>query len=186
MHQILKKFYAVTDRKQFKYDFETQIKKMLDSGIRFFQLREKDLSSFELFRYAKLMEKLLKGYDAFFTVNERVDIAVMTGAVGVHLPENSFPISVVKQKFPDLIVGKSCHSLDSAVEAEKEGADYIFFSPVFESPGKGKPVGLDKLREVVENINIPVYALGGITEDKIPDVLDTGAYGVAGIRLFIK
>ena len=86
MHQILKKFYAITDRKQFKYDFETQIKRMLDAGIRFFQLREKDLPSSELFRYAKIMEDLLKGYDAFFTVNERVDIAVLTGAAGVHLP----------------------------------------------------------------------------------------------------
>ncbi|WP_457644309.1 thiamine phosphate synthase [Persephonella sp.] len=186
MHQILKKFYAITDRKQFRYDFEIQIKRMLEAGIRLFQLREKDLPSYELFEYAVKMEKLLKGYDAFFTVNERVDIAVLTGAVGVHLPEKSIPVDVVKHKFPDLIIGKSCHSLESALNAEREGADYIFFSPIFKTPGKGRPVGLEELRKVVRKVKIPVYALGGITEDRIPDVLDTGAYGVAGIRIFIR
>ncbi|WP_457641063.1 thiamine phosphate synthase [Persephonella sp.] len=185
MHRILKRYYAITDRKQFKYDFETQIKRMLDRGIRFFQLREKDLTSDELFKYAETLEKILRGYDAFFTVNDRTDIAVFTGAVGVHLPEKSVPIEIIKHKFPDLIVGKSCHSLESAIKAEKEGADYIFFSPIFETPGKGRPVGLENLKKIVERVNIPVYALGGITEDKIRDVLETGAYGVAGIRLFI-
>ena len=186
MERFLKKYYAITDRKQFRYDFETQIKRMLDSGIRMFQLREKDLSSDQLFDLASKLENLLHGYDASFFVNDRVDIAVLTGANGVHLPSKSVPIDAVKHKFPDLIVGKSCHSVEDAVRAEKEGADYITFSPIFETPKKGKPKGLNELKKVVEVVSIPVYALGGITEEKIPDVLKTGAYGVAGIRLFIK
>ncbi len=181
----LKKFYAITDRKQFKRPFEEQIKRMLDKGIRMFQLREKDLSSEELFSLAEKMYKLLQGYDAIFLINERVDVAVLVGADGVHLPEKSLPVEAVKHKFPELIVGKSCHSVDCALKAQEAGADYITFSPIFHSPGKGKPVGIEKLKEVVSTLKIPVYALGGINWDNMKEVLDTGAFGIAGIRLFI-
>ncbi|WP_457643347.1 thiamine phosphate synthase [Persephonella sp.] len=183
---FLKKYYAITDRKQFIYGFETQIKRMLDAGIRMFQLREKDLPADELFSLAEKMEKLLHGYDASLFINDRLDVALIVGATGVHLPSKSLPIENIKHKFPQIIVGKSCHTIEEAVQAEKEGADYITFSPVFSTPGKGKPVGLEALKAVVKAVKIPVYALGGITEDRIPDVLATGAYGIAGIRLFIK
>ena len=185
MHLFLKKYYAITDRKQFKRDFEEQVKRMLSKGIRMFQLREKDLPDEELFYLAENMKNLLDGYDTVLLINSRVDIAVLTGAEGVHLPERSIPVEAVKHKFPELIVGKSCHSIESAKKAEEAGADFITFSPIFETPGKGKPVGLKKLKEVVDAVNIPVYALGGITEENIPEVLSTGAYGIAGIRLFI-
>ena len=181
----LKKFYAITDRKQFVRPFEEQIKRMLDKGIRMFQLREKDLPSDELFFLAEKMFHLLQGYDAIFLINDRVDIAVASGANGVHLPEKSIPVEVVKHKFPDLIVGKSCHSLEGALKAQEKGADYITFSPIFSSPGKGNPVGIEKLKEVVDRVSIPVYALGGINESNIKEVLETGVFGVAGIRLFI-
>ncbi len=185
MEGILQKLYAISDRKQYKRTFEEQIKLMLDKGIRMFQLREKDLPSDELLSYALKLKEITKGYDAYIFINDRVDIAVLSDANGVHLPEKSLPIELIKHKFSDLIVGKSCHSLKSAVQAEKEGADYITIAPIFEVKGKGEPLGLEKLKEIVESVNIPVYALGGITEEKIPDVLQTGVYGIAGIRLFI-
>ncbi len=185
MKDIFQKFYAITDRKQFKRPFEEQIKLMLDKGIRMFQLREKDLPSDELLDYALKLKELIKGYDAYFLINDRVDIAVLSDANGVHLPEKSVPIELIKNKFPDLIVGKSCHSLKSAVQAEKDGADYITIAPIFKVEGKGEPLGLEKLKEITGNVNIPVYALGGITENRIPDVLKTKVYGIAGIRLFI-
>ncbi len=185
MERILQKFYAITDRKQFKYPFEDQIKRMLDHGIRMFQLREKDLPSDELLDLAFKMKNLMKGYDAHLFINDRVDIAVFSDAEGVHLPEKSISIEIIKHKFPDLIVGKSCHSLETALQAEKEGADYITFAPIFYVEGKSNPQGLDKLKEVVNALNIPVYALGGIKENDIPNILKTGAYGIAGIRLFI-
>jgi thiamine-phosphate pyrophosphorylase len=183
---MLPKYFAITDRKQFKYDFETQIKRMLDNGIRLFQLREKDLNSEELFNLAKKMKVLLEPYDAKFVVNDRLDIAILTGAIGVHLPEKSIPIREIKSKFPSIIVGKSCHSLEQAKKAEDEGADYIYFSPIFDVPNKGKGVGIEKLKEVCQKVKIPVYALGGINETNINQVLEAGAYGIAGIRLFIK
>ena len=185
MKSILQKFYAITDRKQFKRPFEEQIKRQLQKGIRMFQLREKDLPAQEIYNYAILMRELLRGYDAYLFINDRVDIAVMVHAEGVHLPSNGLPVEAVKHSFPELIVGKSCHSIEEAIEAEKQGADYIFFSPIFETPNKGKPKGLEELKKVVSSVNIPVYALGGISEDKIKQVLDTGVYGIAGIRVFI-
>ncbi|NPA12415.1 MAG: thiamine phosphate synthase [Aquificae bacterium] len=186
MNLKLKKFYAITDRKQFKYDFETQIKRMLDKGIRMFQLREKDLSAGDLLKLSIKMRELLDRYGgATLIINDRVDVAFISGADGVHLPSNGLPVSVVKERFPDLIVGKSCHSLEEAIQSQKDGADYITFSPIFETPNKGKPKGLSQLEEVVKRLDIPVYALGGINEDNMPSVFDTGAYGVAGIRLFI-
>ncbi|NPA58099.1 MAG: thiamine phosphate synthase [Aquificae bacterium] len=185
MERFLKKYYAITDRKQFKKDFEEQIKSMLRAGIRMFQLREKDLSAGELYKLASKMQELLKGYDATLIINDRLDVALLVGANGVHLPSNGLPVEAVKRKFPDLIVGKSCHTVEEAVRAEQEGADYITYSPIFSTPNKGKPVGLEGLREVVEKVSLPVYALGGITEERVKEVLEAGAYGVAGIRLFI-
>jgi len=182
----LEKFFAITDRKKFKYDFETQIKRMLDNGIRLFQLREKDLNSEDLYNLAIKLRKILDEYNAHFVVNDRLDIALLSGADGVHLPEKSIPIKVIKEKYPNLLVGKSCHTIEQAIQSEKEGADYIYFSPIFAVPNKAKPVGLEKLKEVCQRVKIPVYALGGITEDKIDSVLEAGAYGIAGIRLFIK
>ena len=185
MNNKLQRFYAITDRKQFKRPFLEQITFMLDKGIRMFQLREKDLPSGELLKLAKQIKELLKGYDAHLFINDRVDIALMCGADGVHLPESSFPIEDVKKNFPKLIVGKSCHSIECAKKAEKEGADYIIFSPIFKVEGKGEPQGIEKLIEVVNTVNIPVYALGGINQSNIKDVLDTGVFGIAGIRIFL-
>ena len=186
MRRFLKKYYAITDRKQFEYDFEIQIKRYLHAGIRMIQLREKDVSPRQLFNLATKAKNILKGYDAILIINDRVDVAVMSGAAGVHIPSKGLPVVEIKRKFPNLIVGKSCHSINDALQAEEEGADYITFSPIFETPGKGKPQGLDKLKKVVETVKIPVYALGGISESNVQDVLNTGVYGIAGIRLFIK
>ncbi|RMA97294.1 thiamine phosphate synthase [Hydrogenothermus marinus] len=185
MKNNLHKFYAITDRKKYKIPFENQIKLLLDKGIRMFQLREKDLSSGELLNLAEKMKRILEKYNGSLFINDRVDVALLVEADGVHLPENSFPVSKIKTKFPHLIVGKSCHSIECAIKAQEEGADYIIFSPIFYVEGKGKPQGIKKLKEVVERVNIPVYALGGINKSNINQVLDTGVYGIAGIRTFL-
>lgn len=109
----------------------------------------------------------------------------MLGLDGVHLTSRSVPVSVVKRKFPDLIVGKSCHSVEDVLNAEDEGADYVFISPIFEVEGKGKPIGIEGLKKVLEVAKIPVYALGGINNSNVEEILKTGVYGVAGIRLFL-
>lgn len=180
------RFYFITDRKKFKRPFLDQIKLVLDKGIRLIQIREKDLSDRELFNLTEEVLKVSQGYDTKIFINSRVDIAVMLNLEGVHLPENGLPVSAVKHKFPHLKVGKSCHTVEDAVKSQDEGADYIFYSPVFEVEGKGKPVGIEGLKELLKVVSIPVYALGGINRQNLKSVLDTGVYGVAGIRLFLE
>lgn len=184
MSKKLPKFYGITDRKRFGLNLEKQVKLMKSKGVGIVQLREKDLNSYELFNLAEDLRKITKKYNILLTINDRLDIALVVDADGVHLPEKSIPISVIKSKFPELIVGKSCHTVECAVNSEREGADYIYFSPIFYVEGKNKPVGLEGLKEVVNKVNIPVYALGGIKGKDIEKILKTGAYGVAGIRLF--
>lgn len=180
------RFYFITDRKKFKKPFLEQIKAILDRGIRVIQIREKDLPDDELFSLLEDTVKVSQGYDAKIFVNSRVDMAVLLNLEGVHLPSKSIPIQQIKHKFPHLKVGKSCHSLSEAIKAQEEGADYIFYSPIFHVEGKGKPVGIDGLLEVLNSIKVPTYALGGINKDNIKKVLDTGVYGVAGIRMFLE
>lgn len=126
-------------------------------------------------------------------INDRLDVAVAAGAAGVHLGEESLPVAEVtrwrKEEKPraDFSVGASCHSLAAAVEAERAGADYIFFGPVFATPSKaahGPPQGLEKLGEVCRSVRIPVLAIGGIMLENAATCLDSGAAGVAAIRLF--
>lgn len=186
MKTKLPKLYAITDRKKFKKPFEQQIKDFLERGIKIIQIREKDLPSGELYKLSKSTKEISKNYkDSFIIINDRVDIAVILGLSGVHLPENSIPIKEIKNKFPELIVGKSCHSIDSALKAEKEGADYVIFSPIFYVEGKGKPQGLEKLEKLVNMLSIPVYALGGINKSNMEKVWQTGVHGIAGIRTFL-
>lgn len=187
MNKKLQKFYAITDRKQYKKPLLYQIEEILKSKTQMIQIREKDLSSRELLSLCKQIKYIMKKYkNSCLIINERVDVAILCGADGVHLPENSFDVRDVKNKFPYLIVGKSCHNLECAKKAEKEGADYIVFSPIFYVPNKGKPKGLEKLREVVNEVKVPVYALGGINKNNIEEVFKTGVFGVAGIRLFLQ
>ena len=184
MSKKLPKFYGITDSSRFGFDVERQVNRMKEKGVGIIQLREKDLNSYELFNLAKEYREITKRYNILLTINDRLDIALLVGADGIHLPEKSIPVSVIKSKFPDMIVGKSCHNLDCAIKSEREGADYIYYSPIFSVEGKGEPVGLKGLSEVVKKVNIPVYALGGIKEKNIKEILDAGAYGIAGIRLF--
>lgn len=163
-------------------DFLGGIEAALSGGVRSIQLREKDLAPSELLPLAREVKKLTRKYGAHLLINDRVDVADMVGADGVHLTEASLPAHEVKKHYPHLLLGVSTHSLDKARRAQEEGADFVTFSPVFDTVSKreyGPPQGLDKLREVTREINIPVLALGGIQEDRVSAVLHHGAFGIA-------
>ncbi|MBC8523952.1 MAG: thiamine phosphate synthase [Chlorobium phaeobacteroides] len=151
------------------------------------QLREKHLSAKALYELT-LKVTARKPDSAFLlSINERFDISLATNSDGVHLPENSCPLAKVRSAAPDLLIGKSTHSLKEAVTAESDGADYLFFGPVFETPLKkryGPPMGLDKLATVCSSVSIPVYAIGGITPQNAAHCLEHGAYGVAAMSIF--
>jgi len=114
-------------------------------------------------------------------VNDRLDIALAADIDGVHLPSTGLPPHVVRPLVR--VLGVSTHSIEEAIEADKAHADFVVFGPIFESPGK-TPVGRDPLANVVAAVRIPVIAIGGITLDNADQVLQAGASGIAGIRLF--
>lgn len=156
--------------------------RILKGGAKTIQLRAKDLSSKEFFNLTKELRKIIPE-DRLFIVNDRPDIALFSGAGGVHLGQEDLPCVEARGIMGrDKIIGVSTHSLKEALEAERDGADYVAFGPVFETKTKGnaqRPRGLKALKEVKEAIHIPVIAIGGIGEKNIMDVLETGVDGVA-------
>ena len=161
-----------------------QVEKALQGGVRAFQLREKNISPKELLARAIEIKPIIKKYGAKLFINDRADIAEIAGADGVHLTEASVPASEIKNKFPSLIVGVSTHAKQGALLAEEEGADFITFSPIYETQSKihlGTPHGPERLGEIVKSVHLPVLALGGIKLNHVPEVLKQGAHGVAVI-----
>ena len=171
------------------------------AGADWIQLREKDLegrSFFDLTAKAMAVSAAARGAEtpARILVNDRLDVAWAArqtdGGAGVHLGESSLPVGEVvrwrdQAGRADFLVGASCHSLEGAVETAGAGADYIFFGPVFATPSKaafGRPQGLKKLGEICRAVSIPVLAIGGITQENAAACLETGAAGIAAIRLF--
>jgi thiamine-phosphate pyrophosphorylase len=180
-----------------------KIEEVVAAGIDWVQIREKDLSARELASLTRQTVTMAGKYSAKRSpvvrvlVNDRLDVAIAARASGVHLGEKSLPVaeakrlvqSAVRQKAIDesLLVGASCHSIDTAQAAQRDGADYILFGPVFATPSKaafGEPQGLDRLVQVCRSVMLPVLAIGGITLQSAESCLAAGAAGIAAIRLF--
>jgi thiamine-phosphate pyrophosphorylase len=193
----------------------TNITSAAAAGIDWIQFREKDLLGRELLaltREAIAQTKRTSSPDVRtrILVNDRLDVALAEDASGVHLGEHSLPVREVRnwldggrgrafgpehppihsaERFPagNFLVGVSCHSHEGALSAEENGADYIFFGPIFSTPSKaafGPAQGLATLAKVCRAISIPVLAIGGITRENALSCLSAGAYGLAAIRLF--
>lgn len=173
--------YLITDRRQ-AGGVDGLLRAIEKAHADLIQVREKDLTARELL---DLTRKVLgvRGHSPVL-VNGRADVAKAAGAQGVHLPSNSISAARLRAFEPGLI-GVSCHSLEEARRAASEGADLLVFGPVYASPGKGPPAGLDALREVCRAVRIPVYALGGVNEENAAACVAAGATGIAGIRLFL-
>jgi thiamine-phosphate pyrophosphorylase len=182
------RLYLITDRKLVTShaSLVTAVQQALKGGIKAVQLREKDLVTRDLLKLAYKMRTLTDQYKSRLFINDRFDIALAVGADGVHLTQNSIPVSAVRETVRSkLVIGVSTHSLKEAKEAVKGGADFITFGPVYSTPSKlkyGKPVGLNALKKVSSQAHVPVFALGGINSSKVRDVRDAGAYGAAMIR----
>ncbi len=161
-------------------------------GLRMFQLREKDLSSRELYEIARDFRDLANRYNALLIINDRLDIALAVGADGIHVGKNSMSVALVKKTLSrlnqNIMIGYSAHSLDEALEAVKNGVDWITFSPIFETPSKkiyGPPQGVDSLLELINQVKIPVFPLGGIKLQNMYKLKHTQVHGVALISEII-
>ena len=179
----------MTDRKQTARPLVEVVEECLDEGLRAVQLREKDLPLRELLALATPLREATRKREARLVINDRVDVALAVGADGVQRTHESLPVSVLRTiGGPGLTVGASVHSLDEARTAADEGADFIVFGPVFDTPSKrpyGSPQGLDTLRRVTAAVATPVLAIGGITPARVPNVLAAGAAGVGVISAIL-
>jgi len=182
--------YLITDRNQAgSMRLLDVVEDALKGGVKGVQLREKDLSSRELYELAYDMRKLTAGYGAKLIINDRIDIAIAVEADGVHLGQNSMPIHRVRRLLGSkMLIGLSCHNQVNAIMAQENGADFITFGPVYYTPSKanyGTPVGVERLEVVANLLEIPVFALGGIKKDNIHEVTAAGAAGIALVSAII-
>jgi thiamine-phosphate pyrophosphorylase len=175
------------------------------AGVDWIELREKDLDSRRLLALTRKAVAVTRpnfarqgdaGAGPLLLLNDRLDVARLAAADGVHLTEASLPIDAVLRwkhdacghdDLREFLVGASCHSLEGAQRAAGDGAGYIFFGPVFATPSKaafGGPQGLPKLGEICRSVKIPVLAIGGVTAENARDCVAAGAAGIAAIGLF--
>ena len=161
-----------------------EFRRFADAGIRAYQLREKSWTDRMRFHTAQSLVALARSYDSHVIINDRADIAAMTGATGVHLPEAGLTVPDARHILPTRLIGVSCHSLNAALNAEITGADYILFGPIYDTESKrafGPPRGIEALREVCERVAISVFAIGGVTPRRAEECRVAGAHGVAVI-----
>lgn len=162
----------------------TLVEEALEGGVDAVQLRLKSASARELFPLAKIIREIADRVGAALYVNDRADVALAAGAAGVHLAGRSLPVAAARAVLrPPFKIGVSCHSVAEAIQAETEGADYVYLGAVFPSPSKPgvSPVGLEELNRARREIQIPIIAIGGITAENVGAVLSAGADGVAVI-----
>lgn len=176
--------YAITDRHRCApTPLVSVVSELLDVGVTAIQLREKDLNDTELIQLAQPIAELCRNYEAKLFINTNTRVALKVGAAGVHLPANAESIDTIKaQTHGNLYIGCSVHALDAAQKREAEGVDFVTYSPIYPTtskPGYGPAVGIEGLAKVVENVRLPVFALGGITPARVAECLVAGAFGVA-------
>ncbi len=184
------RLYLITDRTLCSpLPLERIVKDACGEGVRAVQLREKDLPGRALYDQATTVRELTRQAGARLLINDRADIALAVGADGVHCTESGLPVDAARRLSPSTLVGASAHSLERAREAEAQGASFLLFGPVFDTPSKrryGAPKGLDALSEVAEAVGIPVLAVGGITPGNAGVCIEKGAAGVGVISAIMS
>lgn len=159
------------------------------SGAGIIQLRDKLSKKESILKEAYKLRKLLTGSKTIFIINDYIDIAKIVDSDGIHLGQNDLPLDSARQLLgKNKIIGVSCHNLKQAIEAQKDGADYISIGPIFSTPTKPeyKAVGLDLLRKVKKAVHIPYFVIGGINENNINDIKSLGAKRVAVSRAICR
>jgi thiamine-phosphate pyrophosphorylase len=177
--------YLITDRATSPRPPADVVEECLAAGLRAVQLREKDLEARELLALADTLREATRHHGARLIVNDRADVALAARADGVQRTHASLPVSALRAITPPgFLVGASVHSEAEARDAAAQGADFIVFGPVYDTPSKrryGPPQGLAALEAVARAVDRPVLAVGGLTPERVAEALAAGAAGVAVI-----
>ncbi len=181
----LPKLYAITDRELSNYTHEEIVGLMIAGGARLIQLRDKEANSREILDAARKSLSMTRAAGAILIINDRVDVALTTGADGVHLGQDDVSVDEARDILgDDKIIGISTHSLDQFRAALETSADYIAVGPVYPTKTKTNPdpiVGLEFVRAARELADRPLVAIGGITHERAPEVIAAGADSIACI-----
>ena len=184
-HQL----HLVTEPRRGSADLVHSVALALDGGVDWVQLRDKSASAAALLAQAAQLLNVTRQHGARLAVNDRLDVALAVQADGVHLAGQSLPVdAAVRLADGRLLVGRSVHSLAEATKAADDGADYVTFGHVFPTtthPGL-PPHGLRELADIVQAVDVPVLAIGGISFDNVDEVLATGCAGVAVISAILS
>ncbi len=179
------KLYLVTDSNILEgRDFYFEIEEALRAGIKCIQLREKTLGGKEFLERAKKLRKITNKYNALLIINDRVDIAILSDADGVHVGQSDIPLKEVRKLLgDDKIIGVSTGSIELAKLAKKDGADYIGVGAVFNTTTKldANNVGIKMLSDIKESVDIPIVAIGGIKLSNLEQIKDININGYAVI-----
>ena len=174
--------YLITDRTISGLSHIETARQSITAGVRLIQLRGKNISRKDLYQEASAVRIITSRHGAILIINDYADIALAVNADGLHIGQEDMPLKEARKILGEhKIIGVSTHSLKQALDAQRAGADYIGFGPVFHTATKnaGTPKDINSLAEIKRHIKIPVVAIGGITVENVPDVLDAGADAVA-------
>ncbi len=179
------RLYGVTDRSWLGDEtLYRQVEKALKGGATFIQLREKDLEQKKFLEEAKALKKLCGEYQVPFVINDDVGIALSANADGVHVGQSDMDASEVRSILGDnKIIGVSAQTVEQAVRAERQGADYLGVGAVFPTDSKkdANDVSYDTLKAICNAVSIPVIAIGGITRENVKELSGSGVCGIAVI-----
>lgn len=176
----------VTDRHQVRgRSLSTVLQHAIQAGVQAIQLRERDLSTGELLSLAGAIQAMATLNSVSVIINDRVDLAMALELQGVHLRADSLSIRSTRRMIgPHKLIGVSTHSAEDVRRASHDCADYVVLGPIFDTPSKrsfGPPLGLDLLADVCRHSPVPIFAIGGVTCERVHEVRQAGAHGVAVI-----
>ena len=176
------KIYLVTDEKAcLGKDFYTCIEEAIKGGVKIVQLREKNISTKDFYEKALKVKEICENYGALFIINDRLDIAQVVGADGVHLGQSDMPIEKAREILKDkFLIGATARNVEEAKRAELLGADYIGSGAIFGTNTKdnAKKLEMEELKKIVASVKIPVFAIGGINIDNVSILKNIGLQGI--------
>ena len=188
-HGIDYSLYLCTDRRLMTSPtIEASAESALRGGTTVIQLREKDCSSREFYELGLRVKKITERYNAPLIINDRVDIALAVGAAGVHVGQGDLPCKVVREVIgPDMIVGVSAATLEEAVRAEEDGADYLGVGAMYATATKTdtRPVSMEELLKIRAAVKIPIVVIGGINKQTLGNFKGTGVNGLAVVSAIV-
>ena len=179
------KIYLVTDEKAcLGKDFYVCIEEAIKSGVKIVQLREKNISTKDFYEKALKVKEICKNYGVLFIINDRLDIAQVVGADGVHLGQSDMPIEKAREILKDkFLIGATARNVEEAKRAELLGADYIGSGAIFGTNTKdnAKKLEMEELKKIVASVKIPVFAIGGINIDNVSSLKNIGLQGICAV-----